>query len=92
MGSILALCHLHPLAAPLFHRFGVLMGGHYFPPLFLLIIVGGLHSCPLLLLLIMGGLPSPPLLLGLWGTGGIVVSAAYFGELCFFGHSSLCHL
>ena len=53
MGGVLALRHLHPLAAPLFHHAGIL--------------VGGLHSPPLCLLIIVGGLPCPSLLLGLWG-------------------------
>ena len=65
MGGVLALRHLHPRAAPLFHRFGVLMGGLHSPPLLLLVIVGGLHPPPLILLVIVVGLPSPPLLLGL---------------------------
>ncbi len=92
MGGVFALRHLHPLAAPLFRHFGVLMGSLHSPPLLLLIIVRGLHSPPLLLLAILGGLPSPSLLLGLWGSRRDIVSATYFGGLCFFGHSSVCHL
>jgi hypothetical protein len=66
MGGVLDLRHLHPRAAPLFRRFGILMGGLHSPtPLLLLIIVGGLHPLPLILLVIVVGLPSPPLLLGL---------------------------
>jgi hypothetical protein len=65
MGGILDLHHLHPWAAPLFCRFGVLMGGLHSPPLLLLVRVGGLHPPPLILLVIVVGLPSPPLLLGL---------------------------
>jgi hypothetical protein len=65
MGGVLDFRHLHPRAAPLFRRFGILMGGLHSPPLPLLVIVGGLHPPPLILLVIMVGLPSPPLLLGL---------------------------
>jgi hypothetical protein len=65
MGGILDLRHLHPRAAPLFRRFGVLMGGLHSPPLLLLIIVGGLHPPPLILLVIVVGLPSPLLQFGL---------------------------
>jgi hypothetical protein len=65
MGGILPLWHLHPLAAPLFRCFGVLMRGLHSPPLLLLVIVGGLHPPPLIFLVIMVVLPSPPLLLGL---------------------------
>jgi hypothetical protein len=65
MAGVLDLCHLHPRAAPLFRRFGVLMGGLHSPPLLLLVIVGGLHPPPLILLVIVVGLPFPPLLLGL---------------------------
>jgi hypothetical protein len=65
MGGVLDLRHLHPRAAPLFCRFGVLMGGLHSPPLLLLIIMGGLHPPPLILLVIVVGLPSLPLLLGL---------------------------
>jgi hypothetical protein len=65
MGGVLALHHLHPLAAPLFRYFGILMRNLHSPPLLLLIIIGGLHPPPLILLVIVVGLPSPPLLLGL---------------------------
>jgi hypothetical protein len=65
MGGILDLRHLHPWAAPLFRRFGVLMGGLHSPPLLLLVIMGGLHPPPLILLIIVVDLPSPLLLLGL---------------------------
>ena len=65
MGGELALRHLHPRAAPLFHRFGVIMGGLHSSPLLLLVFAGGLQPPPLILLVIMVGLPSPPLPLGL---------------------------
>jgi hypothetical protein len=65
MGGVLDLRHLHARAAPLFRRFGVLMGSLHSPPLLLLVIMGGLHPPPLVLLVIMVGLPSPPLLLRL---------------------------
>jgi hypothetical protein len=56
MGGDLALRYPHPLAASLFRRFCILMGG--------------LHSPPSLLLGIVGGRPPPPLSLGLWGPTG----------------------
>ena len=61
----LALRHFHLWAAPLFRRFGIIMGGLHSPPLLLLVIMGGLQPSPLILLVIMVDLPSPPLPLGL---------------------------
>ena len=92
MGGVLALRHLHPLGATLFCHFGILVGGLHSPPLLLLIIVGGLHSPPLILLATTGGIPSPLTCWDYGGHGRIVVSAAYLGGLCFFGHFSICHL
>jgi hypothetical protein len=65
MGGELALRHLHPQEAPLFHRFGISMGGLPSPPLLLIIIMAGLQPPPLIFLVIVVGLPSPPLPLGL---------------------------
>ena len=92
MGGKLAPRHLHPWVAPLFHCFGVIMGGLHSPLLssFSLSSWGVFH--PLLSFSLLSWWVFLPLFR--WdyeGQGRIVTSATCFGGLCFYGHSSICH-
>ena len=91
-GGILALRHLHPLAAPL--RSIVLAsswGGLYSPPLLLLIIMGVFILLLSFSLSLWGVFLFLLSCLNYEGHGGIILWATYLGGLCFFRHSSICH-